>query len=1100
MSTDAPPIASPQSLASREIAGRIVRDRAMAAARAVARPGLLLIVLLAAHLGSRIWLHRTSPLSGTHNYDRTYGVSLSLMAGRGFNDIAVDESAASRPIQEFFDLKRSQISRTEFAAYLASVPDPRRDAYYGRFFSLASIRVADIRLAALLWQVFGIDRGVLAAFYSIFSAAACACVFLIARRLTGSGWAGLAAAALMSLSPIEGFLNTWSWRDVSPMWFTAFAFAWFVCAIVSWQRPAAYFTSYAILGVLAVIGIGWRIDALLLAPFLGGCVLVRLIVTRAGLRRSLAAIACFAAAAIATRSLIGSLGASQTQTENIGFQMAFYSDFPRSKLLGIENSFQVLFSDMQTLDNARQIYRAEHPGGSLAYLSPKYCDVCRRMVYEELSYNLYHWVYGFPAFYWRTLAGLDIQSMIDEVGSKEIQQNLHSPLRQCFRFGDWLDHKMPWLFLFGALSTICAGRQRLSATLLWLFSVYYGGIMFFVLPDQKHLGIFLVPLYVFGGAGVWGIAKLCSRSTWKNVDWPDWVGRARWAARVAISAVAIWGVACVWAHAHSVAKRNELLAEVQSRIAAQGVDAKQALLNERNFTVAIRPDDSGDAAGYLLKISARANPGTLICRQIYYPRDWAHLWGRELITRHKLAPNREQSFFVSCLHGSRLGDPCPHICNIAIDGDAQITRSIRVPMADWNHPQIATLFYDGQNSPGSPAGDSSSTDWLYVGFRPFADQSPDRVLSNRSGMTDIMAPVPPPLSAGRPLEHLIGRSEQTDTWKIAMSDGWRFSFLDVSYWSPAKHWLHLKLGDFNGDGLTDIIGQVADGHWWLATANGGYHTFRAIDELPRDERFDFVGVGDFNGDCLDDLVLRTADGHWQLALSDGKTFHCRPIDGLPAGVASENILIGDFLGNGRSQIAVLESRSGQWTIAGLDGNAWHARPWGKLAAGVKWQHLIAAEFRGTGHADVAAWDPASGEWTVGGQQGNKFVAMPFGKWSPTGAWKCVQAGQFGDRSHVGLAALDAKTGKLAVAVSDGQKFTTREYPGHDGFSKEFFVGTFSGGPRDELLGIGADGQLWVGQFGADGQLSFRSWGRWPNVGQFTDFCSLGCWPEREPRH
>ncbi len=1098
MSTDAPPSRSLNHSSPREITGRAAHDRLLAAARLIARPGLLLVFLLVAHLCTRIWLHRNSPLSGTHNYDRAYGASLSIMAGRGFNDTAVDESPASRPVQEFFDLKRSKISRAEFAAYLATTPDSGRDAYYGRFFSLASIRVADIRLAALLWEVFGINRGVLAAFYSIFSVVACGCVFLIARKLTGSGWAGLAAAALMSLSPIEGFLNTWSWRDVSPMWFAAFAFAWFVCAVGCFRRPAANFATYAILGLLAVAGIGWRIDALLLAPFLGGCAFVRLIAAPGGWRYSLVAMACFAAAGFATRTIIGSFGAKQVQTENIGFHMAFYSDFPRSKLLGIENTFQVLFSDMQTLDNARQIYRAEHAGEALPYLSPEYCDVCRRMVFEELNYNLYRWLRGFPGFYWRTLAGLDFQSMIDEVGSKQIQQNLRTPLKQVFQFGDRLDHKMPWLFLFGALATVCTGPQRLSAAMLWLFSVYYAGIMFFVLPDQKHLGVFLVPMYVFGGAGVWGFAKLCMRSTWRNADWPLLIARARWTARTAVAALAIWALACVWAHGHSVAKRNELLADVQRRV-ANGVDAPQALLNEQNFTVAIRPDDSGDAAGYLLKISAAANPGSLVCRQIYYPRDWAHLWGRELITRHKLAPNREQSFFVSCLHGPRLGDPCPHLCNIAIEGEARITRCIRVPLADWNHPQIATLSYAGQNSPGSPASDSSSTDWLYVGLRPFADPSPDRVWSNRSGMIDIMAPVASPQSTGRPLHHLIARSEQTDTWKVAMSDGWRFTLLDLTYWSPAKSWLHLKSGDFNGDGLTDIIGQAADGQWWLATANGGYNAFRPIDELPRDERFNFVGVGNFNGDCLDDLVLRSADGHWQLALSDGKRFHCRSIEGLPADTNSQNILIGGFLGNGRSQIAALDRRSGRWTIAGLDDDKWSVRAWGSFPAGVNWQHLIAADFRGTGHAAVAAWNPVSGEWTLGGQQDGKFIMTPFGKWPTAATWKCVQAGQFGDQSHAGLAALDARTGKLAIAVSDGQKFTTREYPGHDGFSRQFFTGTFSGGPHDELLGIAADGELWVGQIAADGQLKFRSWARWPNANQFSDFCTLGCWPEREPK-
>ena len=1064
------------------------------------RPGFLLVALLAVHLCTRLALHRSSPLSGAHNYDRSYGVSLSLLAGRGFHDIVLDESAASAPVQEFLDLKRSRISREEFAAYLASNPDPARDPFYGRFFPLASIRVADIRIAAVLWRIFGIDRGVLAAFYSLFSMATCACLFFIARRLTGSGWAGLAAAALLTISPIEGFLNTWSWRDVSPMWFTAAALAWFVCGIECWRRPAANIAAYGLLGVLAVVGIGWRIDALLLAPFLAACVVIPLISARSGWRYSALALSCFAAAGLATKATIASLGADHVLTANIGYHMAFYSDFPRSKLLGVENSFEVLFSDMQTLDYARQIDRAEHPDREpVRYLSAEYCDLCRSMLLEELNYNLFHWISGFPSFYRQALAGLDSESVMGEVGSRQIQDGAPASLRRCLRWGDQLGHAMPFLFLAGILATACVGRRRLPASLLALFSVYYAGIMFLVLPDQKHIGVLLVPLYVFAGAGIWAIPRLFAPATWSAASRSQWRPQIRRAAVGALIGTAIWGLSCAWARAHSVQRRQELLDEVERRAALRDRRARNTPRRPQ-FHGRHAPDSPAEASGYLLKISAGQQPGMLICRQIYFPRDWAHLWGRALITRHKLIPNREQSFFVSCLQGSRLGDPCPHLCTVAIEGDARIQRSTRVAMNDWSHPQLCTLFYDRQQSPGSPNGDSKSTEWLYIGARPFGDPSPDRVQENRSGMIDIMAPVPAPSSAGRPLCHMIGRYADSGTWKIAMSDGWRFSFMDLSYWSPTRRWLQLQSGDFNGDGMTDIIGQAADGQWWLASANGGYFEIRPIDSLPRDTRFDFVAVGDFNGDGLDDLALRSTDGNWTLALSNGTGFNCRPIDFPPSPAAGQDqsILIGDFLGNGGGQVAAFDPQSGHWTLGELRLNNWIVRPWGSFPAGVRWQHTIAGDFRGTGHVDVAAWDAKSGVWMVGHAEGGRLAAKPFGKWASEKNWKCVRTGQFGDGRHAGIAAVDRATGEICVAFSDGRQFILRRFPGRPAFAERFFVGDFSGRDRDELLGVAADGQLWVGRFeGGDwsaSELKFQSWGRWPNPGQLGDFQTAGFWP------
>jgi hypothetical protein len=1074
---------------------RMSRQRLRRIGGACLRPTTLLVVLLAAHLGTRLWLHRTSPLSGAHNFDRTYGVSMSLMAGRGFHDLAVDESPASAPLREFFELKRSRISREEFAAYLASKPDPTRDPKYEWYMPLASTRIADVHLAALLWQVFGIDRRVLAAFYSLFSVATCACVFLIARRLTGSGWAGLIAAALVTVSPIEGFLNTWSWRDSSPMWFAAASLAWFTCGLERARRPAVNCIAYFVLGVLAVAGIGWRIDALVLAPFLAGAVLIRLIAARVGWRHLVSAVGCFLAGAVGTRAAILALGPPQVQTSNIGYHMAFYSDYERCRLLSIENSFQVQFSDADTLDQARQIDSASHPAANrlLPYLLPEYCAVCRGMFLELLRYNAFHWVSRAPIFYFEALGGLASQSMIFEAGSRQIQKDLRSPLRQCFSCGDWLEQAMPYLFLMGVLATCCVGGQRLTALLVALFSVYYAGIMFLVLPDQKHLGMLLVPLYVFAGAGIWGAARLLARSTCHGSNQTKWPAAVWRVTNVVLIAAAAWSMACLLAHSFSVERREELLREIQQR-AAKGADSPETLRGGRNFAVSIRPDSSAEAAGYLLKIAAGDHPGVLVCRQLYFPRDWATIWGRELITRHPLCPNREQSFFVSCLQGSRLGDPCPHLCAVAIEGEGQILQSTRVDMSDWNHPQFCTLFYDGQRSPGSPVVGANPTDWLYVVGRPFSDPSPDKVRTERGGLGDVTTPIAAADSAGRPLRHMIARNTDTGLWKIAISDGWKFRFAELNYWSPTKNWLQLKTGDFNGDGMFDLVGQAPDGQWWLAMANGGYHQFQSIDALPRDVRYDFIGVGDFNGDGLDDLILRSTDGRWTLALSTGDGFHCRSVDGLPSATAPQNILIGDFLGNGRSRLAALDPRSGRWTIASFDGAKWNVRPWGEFPSGVEWRHPIAADFCGTGQADVAAWDPATGSWTVGRHNGNRLVAKPFGTWQPGKTWKCVRAGKFGAGPHAGLAAIDGVTGELNIAVSDGRQFTTRRYPGHAALAEQFYVGAFSGQLRDELLGVAADGELWVGTFQTDGGLQFKSWGRWPDRNRFTDFRSVGFWP------
>ena len=321
------------------------------------------------------------------------------------------------------------------------------------------------------------------------------------------------------------------------------------------------------LGVLTTLGIGWRPDALMLAPFLAAGLMIRLIASRAEWRHLLAAASCFLLGAFSVCAAITALGAAEAQTANIGFHMAFYSDFRRSQLLGIENSFQVLFDDMQTLDDARQIYRADHPDSEpLQYLTPEYCDICRRMFFEQLNYNLYRWVSRFPKFYFQSLAGLDRDSVIGEPGSRRIRSGLQSPLRQTFRLGDRLGYAMPFLFLLGVLATTMRWPTKVAGNVAGIFSVYYTGIMFLVLPDQKHIGVLLVPLYAFAGAGIWGITRLFVRSTWRGESRAATDAGFRRAITLMAIGTAAWGLSCALAFAHSAGRRAELLSEIQKRV------------------------------------------------------------------------------------------------------------------------------------------------------------------------------------------------------------------------------------------------------------------------------------------------------------------------------------------------------------------------------------------------------------------------------------------------------------------------------------------------------------------------------------------------------
>jgi hypothetical protein len=191
---------------------------------------------------------------------------------------------------------------------------------------------------------------------------------------------------------------------------------------------------------------------------------------------------------------------------------------------------------------------------------------------------------------------------------------------------------------------------------------------------------------------------------------------------------------------------------------------------------------------------------------------------------------------------------------------------------------------------------------------------------------------------------------------------------------PGSPWAIAGVGDFNGDGKSDILlfdsstGQV---YTWLM--NGTIIIGQGSPwTLGPGSPWAIAGVGDFNGDGKSDILLHdSSSGQVYVWLMSGAAI----IDQgsvwiLGAGSTWQIAGVGDFNGDGKSDILLHDSSSGQvyvWLMSGAaiidQGSVW------TLGASSTWQIAGVGDFNGDGKSDILLHDSSSGQvyvWLMNG--------------------------------------------------------------------------------------------------------------------------------------
>lgn len=285
---------------------------------------------------------------------------------------------------------------------------------------------------------------------------------------------------------------------------------------------------------------------------------------------------------------------------------------------------------------------------------------------------------------------------------------------------------------------------------------------------------------------------------------------------------------------------------------------------------------------------------------------------------------------------------------------------------------------------------------------------------------------------------IVGRQKETGQWFVASSNGATFTTTQIGAWSnsPQVTWSDVLTGDFNGDGIDDIVGRYNEtGQWWVSLSDGT----RLTNQLwsvwsPASANLTWVDVrvGDFNGDGLSDIVGRYLQtGQWWVGLSNGAQFVTSlwSVWSVGAGVTWADIRVADFNGDGQDDLAGRWNEAGQWyvglsNIAATQFNTSFWGVWSPASGTLTWVDVFAGDLNNDGKADIIGRINQNGQWYGGLSNGVQFAMSLFATWSSAVNWVDVASGDFNNDGRMDISGRNAANQQVSVGLSSGAALTT----------------------------------------------------------------------------
>jgi hypothetical protein len=322
-----------------------------------------------------------------------------------------------------------------------------------------------------------------------------------------------------------------------------------------------------------------------------------------------------------------------------------------------------------------------------------------------------------------------------------------------------------------------------------------------------------------------------------------------------------------------------------------------------------------------------------------------------------------------------------------------------------------------------------------------------------------------------------------------------FAQFSVSQFSPSPpHSISagsIAVGDFNGDGMSDVIHVDSAGHVhvWLSQGDGKFEVKEFSMGPGHPETSPTLLLGDFDGDRRTDFLHISGGDYARIGTSKGDgTFAVRtfmPWPGYP--MTSGRMMVGDFNGNKRT--GVLHAHDADcayiWTpgAASFEVKAFCPWPGYEMSTGA----MLVGDFDGDGRSDVLHAISKSDRANIWYSKGDaSFDVRSFSPWPgydmDAGSWL---VGDFNGDGRTDLMHVLPGTNGVNIWLSDARgTFTVTPFlpwPGYLIPDGQWFVGDFNNDGYDDVAHlIESEGRVAIWLSNRNGSFRVERFSPWPN--------------------